>query len=152
MPAAEWAPVVDSIIAAIATTPKSLKTICEEIEAAPTAKTFYQWLTEDESLRDRYARAKKEQLQVLADEIVDLADKDRICEKVTIKADGSREVVILDQVDRTRLQIDSRKWLLSKLDPAKYGDKQLHTGADGEGPVELSVAISEARKRAGIPE
>jgi hypothetical protein len=77
----------------------------------------------DDALSERYARAKKAQLQVLADQIVDLSDNDRICEKVTIKADGTREVVILDQVERTKLQIDSRKWLLAKLNPKKYGDR-----------------------------
>ena len=90
----------------------------------------------DSALSERYARAKEAQLQVLADQLVDLADTDRICEKVTIKPDGSREVVILDQVERTKVQIDTRKWLLAKLNPKKYGDnaKLALTGEDG-GPL-----------------
>jgi hypothetical protein len=123
MPAAEWNPVIDDILAAIATTPKSLESICSELESAPTARTVYRWIESDAELCQRYTRAKAAQLQVLADQLIDLADTDRVCEKVTIKPDGSREVVILDQVERTKLQIDTRKWLLSKLDPKKYGDK-----------------------------
>lgn len=123
MPAAEWAPVIDEILSAIATTPKSLKTICEDIESAPTAKTFWMWMETDSALCERYTRAKAAQLEVLADQMVDLADTDRICEKVTVKADGSREVVILDQVDRSKLQIETRKWLLAKLNPKKYGER-----------------------------
>ena len=130
MPAAEWSAAIDEILSAIATTPKSLKSICEDIESAPTAKTFWKWMETDEDLRERYARAKSAQLEVLADQLVDLADQDRVCEKVTIKADGSRVVVFLDQVERTRVQIDTRKWLLAKLNPKKYGDKiqQEHSG------------------------
>ena len=76
---------------------------------------------------------------MLADQMVELSDQDRICEKVTIKGDGSREVVILDQVERTKLQIETRKWLLAKLNPKKYGDKLAHTGADGAGPVVIKI-------------
>ncbi|MGA2877274.1 MAG: hypothetical protein ABSE82_17290 [Nitrososphaerales archaeon] len=53
-----------------------------------------------------------------------------------------------------KLKIWTRMWIAGKRKPKKYGDnaKLALTGADGEGPVELSVAISEARKRAGKSE
>jgi hypothetical protein len=142
MPAPEWEPVIVEILSAIATTPKSLRSICDSIESAPTAKTFWAWMETDIGLRDRYTRAKDQQLEVLADQLVDLADTDRICEKVTIKADGSREVTILDQVERTKVQIDTRKWLLAKLNPKKYGDRlqQEHSGPGG-GPLQIISTI-----------
>ncbi len=37
--------------------------------------------------------------------------------------------------------MDSRKWVTSKLKPRKYGDKLLHTGGDGEGPVAVKLAL-----------
>ena len=150
MPAAEWSAAIDEILSAIATTPKSLKSICEDIESAPTAKTFWKWMETDEDLGERYARAKSAQLEVLADQLVDLADQDRVCEKVTIKADGSREVVILDQVERTRVQIDTRKWLLAKLNPKKYGEKaQLeHTGEVG---IKTILLPTPAKSAAQLP-
>ena len=150
MPAAEWSAAIDEILSAIATTPKSLKSICEDIESAPTAKTFWKWMETDEDLRERYARAKSAQLEVLADQLVDLADQDRVCEKVTIKADGSREVVILDQVERTRVQIDTRKWLLAKLNPKKYGDKiqQEHSGEVG---IKTILLPTPAKSAAQLP-
>lgn len=131
--------VAADICAAISSTTKGLRAICDSEERFPDVNTFYRWMLSNAELRELYARVKAEQLQILADEIVPIADEDRICEKVTIKADGSREVVILDQVERSKLQIDTRKWLLSKLDPKKYGDKQLHTGPNGEGPVQFVV-------------
>ncbi len=40
-------------------------------------------------------------------------------------------------VARSRLQVDTRKWLLSKLIPRQYGDTVALTGADG-GPLTIS--------------
>lgn len=117
---------------------KGLRALCDSEERFPSVNTFYRWMIHNEELRELYARAKDEQLQILADEIVPIADEDRICEKVTIKPDGSREVVILDQVDRSKLMIDSRKWLLSKLAPKKYGDK-LDLNHSGEVAVKRVV-------------
>ncbi len=153
MPAAnEWAPVIDEILSAIATTPKSLESICKQIESAPSARTIYRMIESDEELCQRYTRAKESQLQVLADQLVDLADTDRICEKVTIKADGSREVVILDQVERTKLQIDTRKWLLAKLNPKKYGERIQHEGEIGIKTILVpATAKSDAAKPAIAP-
>lgn len=72
--------------------------------ALPAYSTIDKWLTEDAELSERYARAKASQADVLADEIVGLADdcKDH---------------------NKCRLQIDARKWVAAKLKPKKYGDK-----------------------------
>ena len=143
MPAAiDQESVMPDILALIATTPKSLESICKSDERFPDARTVYRWIDASEELCQRYARAKQAQLQILADQLVDLADNDRICQKRTIKPDGSEEIVILDQVERTRVQIDTRKWLLSKLDPKKYGERiqQEHTGADG-GPLQIISTV-----------
>jgi hypothetical protein len=125
----------DEICGLIATSTRGLDSIAKEVGIS--ADSIYSWMRTQLGFVDKYARARKDQTQLLADQIVELADKDRICEKITIKADGSREVVILDQVERTKLQIDSRKWLLSKLDPKKYGERVVneHTGEDGKAIV-----------------
>ena len=133
------------ICSLISTETKSLRSICQSDDKFPAINTFYRWMIHHPELRELYARAKEEQLQILADEIVPLADEDRVCEKVTIKADGSREVVILDQVDRSKLQIDSRKWLLSKLAPKKYGDK---IQTEHSGSIDIAGVLESARKRA----
>lgn len=140
--------VMPDILAAIATTPSSLETICKSDKRFPDARTVYRWIDADEELCQRYTRAKEAQLQVLADQLIDLADNDRICRKVTEKADGSTETVTLDQTDRTKLQIDTRKWLLSKLNPKKYGDKveQFISGPAG-GPIQANVEIQFVRTK-----
>lgn len=120
---------------------ESILKICSG-EEMPSERAIYRWLESNEEFRQNYARAREQQADHYAAEIIDLADKDRICEKRTIKPDGGEEIVIVDQTDRTRLQIDARKWYASKLAPKKYGDKVQAevTGANG-GPVQASVTI-----------
>lgn len=86
-------------------------------------KNFYAYLNSDEELGKKYARAKLAGLERMADEILEISD--------------AREDD--EAVQRARLRVDSRKWLLSKLAPRKYGEKLNVSGADGEGPVELIV-------------
>jgi hypothetical protein len=80
----------------------------------------FRWLANNKEFRDQYARAREVQADVLADEILDIAD------------DSSDPA-------KARVQIDARKWLAGKLRPKVYGDKvsQEITGADG-GPVQVT--------------
>jgi hypothetical protein len=53
-----------------------------------------------------------------------------------------------DMVDRSRLMMDARKWLASKLAPKKYGDKveaQL-SGPDG-GPIQEHLTVEYIRQK-----
>jgi hypothetical protein len=43
-----------------------------------------------------------------------------------------------DHVQRSRLRIDTRKWLASKLKPKKYGDK-LELGGDDNSPLTVRI-------------
>lgn len=56
----------------------------------------------------------------MADEIIDIADASE--GDVIVDEDG-RRLIDNEAVQRARLRVDSRKWLLSKLVPKKYGDK-----------------------------
>jgi hypothetical protein len=147
---AEWSEELSEIFSEIATTPKSLEAICKANPSLPSARTVYRLIDSNEDICQRYTRAKEAQLQILADQLVDLADTDRICEKITIKADGSREVVILDQVERTKVQIDTRKWLLAKLAPKKYGDAAKLT-LDGELGIKTLVVSPDAKDKTPRP-
>lgn len=59
-------------------------------------------------LHGRWAHAKDDSV------LCDGAEADKLVETKTITS---------DMVDRARLQVDSRKWLLSKLAHHKYGDR-----------------------------
>lgn len=118
----------------------SVRRICE-IEGMPAKRTIFRWLFEHEEFRHHYARAREAQTELYAHEILDIADESRIGEKVKTLSDGTQEIMTGDMVDRAKLQVDARKWLMSKLAPKKYGDliKQEISGPDG-GPVQAIIS------------
>ena len=79
------------------------------------------------------------QADILADEVVDLADTTRIGVKVKTNDKGEVETTEGDMVERTRLQIDARKWYAGKLAPKKYGDKLAVGGDDSMDPIRHAV-------------
>ena len=82
-------------------------------EDMPDKNTFYRWIRQDEAKREQYARAADERAEALFEDIIDIADNNT--------ADRCSDNAIA--VQRDRLRVDSRKWIASKLNPKKYGDK-----------------------------
>lgn len=84
-------------------------------------------------------------MEAMAEEILEIADDGLNDFK---QVDG-RQVVDQENINRSRLRVDTRKWLMSKLAPKKYGDRTVLAG-DPENPINVSLAdaISAARKRA----
>ena len=111
---------------------ESLRSICDDA-AMPARSTVTGWLFdgEHEDFMDQYARAREVQAEVWADEIVSIADDSS--SDVTTDKDG-KEIVNHEHIQRSRLRVDTRKWVASKLLPKRYGDKLQHTG-EGGGPV-----------------
>ena len=86
----------------------------------PSKVTFFEWLKEDEELTNQYARATEVRAEVIFDDILAIADENT--NDTSINENGI-EVVNNDVIQRSRLRIDARKWVLSKLNPKKFGDK-----------------------------
>ncbi len=62
------------------------------------------------------------------------------------KDKDGKAVVDHEHIQRSRLRIDTRKWIASKLLPKRYGDKLQHTGPGG-GPVKVKdVSRQEAAR------
>ena len=122
---------------------ESLRTICEG-KSMPTARTVHRWLEKHSEFRQRYAHAREMQADHFADEILEIAD-DNSRDTYTTK-DG-REVVDHDHIQRSRLRVETRKWLMSKVAPKKYGDKLELTGKDS-GPIDYrNMTESEVDRR-----
>lgn len=124
--------IADKICDELATSSKSLRSICGE-EGMPAVRTVLNWLSqgekaesEDDSLKlflHQYTRAREAQADFLAEEIIQIAD-DGANDLMTItKGDKSYEVENKEVTNRSRLRVDARKWIASKLKPKKYGDK-----------------------------
>jgi len=100
---------------------KSLKAACEE-KNMPHKDTVLRWLRVNEEFRSQYTRARNDQADHFADEIVEIADTET-------------------DWGKARVRIDARKWVAGKQRPKKYGDKVQLTGGDGEGPIEVKEQV-----------
>lgn len=91
----------------------------------------------DSRLGDRYARAKSMGIDVMAEEIIALADAP-VPQLPAGGVDGAA-------VRQRQLQIDSRKWILSKLAPKVYGDRLDVSVSDTR--ISISGALQAAQSR-----
>lgn len=114
----------------------SMRTVCKT-EGMPAMATMFRWLREKEEFRQQYEKAKEESSDAMAEDLLYIADTPVMGEIKTIRPDGSVEIKQDEMLGHRRLQIDSRKWLMSKMKPKKYGEKIDHTtnGKDLPTPI-----------------
>jgi hypothetical protein len=88
---------------------ESLRAVCELDDALPARETIRGWLRGDQDgeLTGQYARARDEQADHYADEIIAIADEE-------------------PDPSKAKVRVDARKWVASKLKPRVYGDKIDH--------------------------
>lgn len=134
---------------------ESLRSVCRD-EAMPSLTAVFTWLAKHSEFADQYARAREEQAETLAAEIIDIADEECTmvrADKHNAKADtedGLVEVVFdSTAVARNRLRVDARKWVAAKLKPKVYGEKiqQEHTGADGKDLIPSTIVFQPVAPR-----
>lgn len=102
----------------------------------PARPTVVGWAVENvDGFADRYAHARDLMLEHWADELLDVSDDGSNDWMTREGKDGTPSFVVNgEHIQRSRLRVDSRKWLLSKLKPERYGER-LHqevTGKDGK--------------------
>lgn len=122
-------------------------TICEKLalgqsmakiskqEGMPAITTLFRWLREKDDFRQSYEKAKDECTDYLAEQLLDIADdgtNDYMAEKEA--ESGGKLKLHAENIQRSRLRVDARKWYLSKIKPTKYGDRLIQevTGANGK--------------------
>ena len=111
---------------------KSLRTIAA-LDGMPAQSTIMVWLDgKHPDFTEQYARAREAQADKLAEEILAIADDGR--SDTYIDAEGNTKSDP-EVIQRSKLRVDTRKWLASKMAPKKYGDKVAIGGADDLGPV-----------------
>jgi hypothetical protein len=117
---------------------ESLNAICRS-DHLPHERTIREWAIDNrEGFSPRYARAREIQAHAIADELLEISDDGR---NDWIQRGGDDErggwESNGEHIQRSRVRIDTRKWLLSKMLPKVYGDKTevAVTGPNG-GPVQ----------------
>lgn len=102
---------------------ESLREICSS-EDMPSKTTVMRWLNAKPEFRDQYARAREAQAEHWADEIIEIADDGTNDWTERQNKDGSTyDAVDNEVINRSRLRVDTRKWLMARMAPKKYGDK-----------------------------
>lgn len=126
----------DLLCEKIAGCTQSLAGIVEQLrgqhQGFPSIAIIYKRLREDEAFAQQYSRAKEDQADLMADQIMEIAD------------DASNDENGNVSVQRAKLRVESRKWLSSKLKSKVYGDRteraqinvQINNAVD---PVDLSA-------------
>lgn len=116
---------------------ESLRAICLG-EDMPSKTTVFRWLAVNEVFRDQYGFARTIQAETMGDELISIADDGR---NDTYKDEEGRVKIDTDVIARSRLRIDTRKWIMSKLIPKKYGEKvDVNHGGQTENPMTVLMS------------
>jgi hypothetical protein len=100
---------------------KSMRTVCAP-EGMPDMSTVFRWIRKNEEFRNQYARAKEEATDAMAEDMLDIADDGSNDLMTIVKGKTEYEVENKEVTNRSRLRVDTRKWLMSKMKPKKYGE------------------------------
>lgn len=130
----------------------SLRTICKA-ETRPAVSTIFNWFRSYPEFLEQYEKAKTAQADTLAEELLDISDdgSNDWMEKFGKDGESVGWQLNSEHVQRSRLRVDTRKWIASKLKPKKYGEKITaeHTGAGG-GPIQNETKISTTEEAAAF--
>jgi len=101
-------------------------------EGMPVQSAVYEWLLRHPEFAERYTRAREEQADTLADEIIAIADESPETVEVRDKEGNVLDIKIdSGYVNYQKQRIEARKWTAMKLKPKKYGDRVAVEGVEG---------------------
>jgi len=117
---------------------ESLRSITRD-DAMPSIKTVYSWIRIYPEFLKQYGLAKDDQMDTLADEMLDICDDSTNDYMDRKNKDGSEnEVINSENIQRSRLRVDTRKWIAERMKPKKYGAKQdINLGGQSDNPIQI---------------
>lgn len=115
---------------------ESLRSICRD-PLMPALSTVFLWVSKHSEFSEQYRLAMASRADAMFEDMIEIAD------------DSAEDYVNTDQgekfnsehVQRSRLRLDTRKWMLSKMMPKKYGDKV----AEDDNPTDKEITINVVR-------
>jgi hypothetical protein len=118
---------------------RTLRAICADA-SMPSKATVMRWLAQHEEFRDQYARAREAQADTLAEEVIEIADDGA---GDMVQDEDGKERVDWENVNRSRLRVDARKWFASKVAPKRYGERiSQELSGPGGGPIKTAAVRS----------
>ena len=113
----------NKVCAAIAGSEKGLEHICKKA-GMPSTSTVYNWLNDAENTEflDKYTRARQMQADLMAEQIIEIADNTE--EGVITRTDAKgTSIETSDMLGHRKLKIHARQWAAAKLWPNKYSER-----------------------------
>jgi hypothetical protein len=131
----------DLICQRVATCTIGLTRLCEMHEDLPSKFTINLWRYKYPEFSTQYAQAKLKQADLLAEECLEIADDatNDWMENFSDDGDLIGYKVNGEHVQRSRLRIDTRKFLAAKLLPKQYGEKVEDKKAEDKSVIELLI-------------
>ena len=126
----------EKVCEAISKSNRGLVSICAQ-EGMPGRATVHEWVLKYKDFADKYARAREDQAEFLAEEILSIADDGT---NDTTQNERGSDIENKEWTNRSKLRVEARKWIASKLKPKKYGDK-LDLTTDGD-KIQTPVIIN----------
>jgi hypothetical protein len=105
---------------------ETLTNICRDADM-PAWTTLHDWKQADESFRQALTRAREQQAEVWAEEIMSISDDD---------------LPTHEAIGRARLRMQSRQWLAGKYNP-QFADKPTQVGVN----VGVQVVLPEVERQ-----
>lgn len=120
-----------------------LREICRSDPKFPAWRTVYDWMKKDADLSTAIACARDMGYDAMAEECLDIADNANNDWMERLDEDGKQVgwMVNGENIQRSKLRIETRLKLLAKFNPKKYGDRQVLAG-DDEAPLVLEHNFS----------
>lgn len=121
---------------------ESLRSVCRD-DAMPAMSSIFKWMREHPEFSNQYARAKEESADAMAEDVLEIADNEveqpLIVDGLPMQVDG-KLVMVKDNVSvqHAKLRVDTRKWLMSKMKPKKYGERVAVAG-DETSPLQVII-------------
>src|SRR6266404_7464278 len=134
----DYTPELASLICARMAQGESVRSICRD-EEMPATSSIFLWLSRHKEFSEQYARALEARTNAMSEEILEFSDDGK---NDTYEDGDGNTSTNHDVIARSRLRVDTRKWLMARMAPKKYGDKlqQEVSGPDG-GPLSTITRI-----------
>lgn len=131
----------DLICERVATSTLGLERLCQQHDDLPSKFTINLWRYRHQEFSTQYAQAKLKQADLLAEEMLDIADDGTNDWMESFGDDGEQIGWKLngEHVQRSRLRIDTRKFLASKLLPKQYGQHAEEEKGDNKSVIEMLI-------------
>lgn len=98
----------------------SMRKACDEIGISPWS---FLRAVDNEQLAQQYAHAMEARADNLFDEMLEISDETEEGTVIETDTHGNTKEKKGDMTAHRKLRIDTRKWVVSRMNPKKYGDR-----------------------------